>query len=229
MDRRKSLKYITLGSLASGALLSRCEPKIKKGQEQEYDLVRKNPVRPPEEIERDLKLLKEKFFTDHEMATVTVLANLVIPADEHSGNASDAGVPDFIEFMMKDRPVMQTPMRGGLKWLDLESNDRFNKIFINCTEDEQTSILDDIAYPDTARAEMSQGVYFFSMFRDLVSSGFWTSKIGIADLGYQGNHATVWNGPPREVMNELGVQYDPELMPEYVTPEDRNTPMEYDK
>lgn len=229
MDRRKSLKYITLGSIASGAIITGCEPKKEVHQEHQHMAVEGDPQRPEAEKERDAELMKEKFFTDNEMATITVLADLIIPADDHSGGASDAGVPDFIEFMSKDRPEMQTPLRGGLRWLDLESLNRYDKIFKECSESQQTSILDDIAFPDTAKPEMQQGVAFFNRFRDLVASGFWTSKIGIEDIGYQGNKATVWDGPPQEVMDSLGISYDPELLPKYVKPSDRDTPMDFSK
>ena len=227
MDRRQSLKYITLGSLASGALIAGCETKKDIHQEHQHAAVEGDPQRPEAEKVRDARLMQEKFFTDDEMATITVLANLVIPADEHSGSASDSGVPDFIEFMAKDRPEMQTPLRGGLRWLDLEALTRYDKNFRSCNESQQTSILDDIAFPDTAKPEMQQGVAFFNRFRDLVASGFWTSKIGIADIGYQGNMATVWDGPPNDVMESLGISYDPELLPKYVKSSDRDKPMDF--
>ena len=61
---------------------------------------------------------KPKFFTPHEHATVRVLVDLIIPKDERSGSATDAGVPEFMDFMMIDQPARQTAMRGGLAWID---------------------------------------------------------------------------------------------------------------
>jgi gluconate 2-dehydrogenase gamma chain len=228
MNRRKSLKYLTVGSLTAGTLLSSCEPSAER-EEPTHQTAGYNTQRPQEEIERDARLMKEHFFTSHEMITVMVLSNLVIPEDEFSANATQAGVPDFIEFMMKDRPELQTPVREGLKWLDAEAAKRFNLNFKDCEEEQQARILDDIAYPETARTEMNHGVDFFSLFRKLVASGFWSSRIGIEDIGYQGNRATIWNGPPEKVLKKHGVEFDPELLPHYVTMEDRNTPMEFDK
>jgi gluconate 2-dehydrogenase gamma chain len=149
------------------------------------------------------------FFSPHEWETVRVLADLVIPKDERSGSATDAGVPEFMDFMMNDRPDGQIPMRGGLAWLDAECYDRFGKTFLDASPESRTAVLDDIAWPKKARAELSQGVAFFNMFRDLTASGFWSSKIGIADLDYQGNtFVAEWKGCPDPALRKLGVQYE---------------------
>lgn len=153
--------------------------------------------------------LAPSFFTPHEWDTVRVLVDLIIPRDERSGSATEAGVPEFMDFMMTDRPDGQTPMRGGLAWLDNESLERNGKTFLEATEPQRTAILDDIAWPKKAKPEMSQGVAFFNMFRDLTASGFWSSKIGIADLDYRGNtFVAEWTGCPPEALQKLGVQYE---------------------
>ncbi len=132
---------------------------------------------------------KPKFFTASEYATVVMLSNIIIPKDERSGSASDAGVPEFIDFTMadtlSDQPDRQTAIRGGLAWLDNESLKRFNATFTKVTDAQRTQILDDIAWPKKAKPEMSHGVRFFNGFRDLVASGFWSSKVGVADLQYR--------------------------------------------
>jgi hypothetical protein len=149
------------------------------------------------------------FFTPHEWETVRLLSDLIIPKDDRSGSATDAGVPEFMDFMMTDRPDGQTPMRGGLAWLDNECNERFAKTFVAAAPAEQTAVLDDIAWPKKARVEMSQGVAFFNMFRDLTASGFWSSKIGVTDLDYRGNtFVAEWNGCPPAALQKLGVQYE---------------------
>jgi hypothetical protein len=149
---------------------------------------------------------KPKFFTAHEYATVTLLGDLIIPKDEKSGSASNAGVPQFIDFTMTDRPYYQTPMRGGLRWLDYESRERFGKAFVDCALAERTAILDDIAFQKKVKPELAQGAAFFSNFRDLVASGFFTSKIGIDDLQYLGNRPNAWNGCPPECLEHLGLK-----------------------
>jgi gluconate 2-dehydrogenase gamma chain len=149
-----------------------------------------------------------KFFTPHEWETVRVLVDIVIPRDERSGSATDAGVPEFMDFMMTDREDGQTPMRGGLAWLDNESQERFKKTFKDCVEQERMAIVDDIAWPKRAKPEFSHGVAFFNMFRDLTASGFWSSKIGITDLDYRGNEfVTSWNGCPDAALKKLDVRY----------------------
>ena len=149
------------------------------------------------------------FFTPHEWDMVRLLSDLVIPKDERSGSATDAGVPEYMDFMLTDRPDGQVPMRGGLAWLDNECSERFGKTFVGATPAEQTAVLDDIAWPKKAKPEMSQGVAFFNMFRDMTASGFWTSKMGITDLNYQGNtFVAEWKGCPPEALQKLGVRYE---------------------
>lgn len=149
-----------------------------------------------------------KFFTRHEWDTVRVLVDIIIPRDERSGSATDAGVPEFMDFIVIDQPARQTAMRGGLAWLDRECHARFDKTFLNCSESERTAVVDDIAWPQRARPEHRHGVAFFSSFRDLTATGFWTSRMGITDLQYLGNRSVAqWNGCPEEALQKLGVKY----------------------
>ena len=150
-----------------------------------------------------------KFFTATEFRLVRVLADIVIPKDERSGSATDAGVPEFMDFMMIDQPVRQVAMRGGLAWLDVECQGRFDKTFLDCAEAERTAVLDDIAWPARAKPDFAHGVAFFNNFRDLTASGFWTTRMGIDDLQYMGNRSVArWNGCPPEALKKLGVSYE---------------------
>jgi gluconate 2-dehydrogenase gamma chain len=150
-----------------------------------------------------------RFFTDHEWQTVRVLVDLVIPRDERSGSATDAGVPEFMDFILLDQPARQTAMRGGLAWLDFECQRRFDKPFLECTDADRTAVLDDIAWPARATAERAHGVAFFNSFRDLTATGFWTSRMGIDDLRYMGNRSVAqWRGCPEEALKKLGVRYE---------------------
>jgi gluconate 2-dehydrogenase gamma chain len=149
---------------------------------------------------------KPKFFTRHEYATINVLVDLIIPKDGRSGSATDAGVPAFMDFMMIDQPARQTAMRGGLAWLDRECVSRFDKTFVACTPAERTQVLDDIAWPNKAKPEVSHGVAFFNSFRDLTASGFFTTKMGFEDLQYMGNRFVAeWTGCPNEVLKKVGL------------------------
>jgi gluconate 2-dehydrogenase gamma chain len=151
-------------------------------------------------------VFKPKFFTAHEYATVRALADLIIPKDARSGSATDAGVPEFMDFMMVDDPTRQTSMRGGLAWIDLECQDRFDKRFLECSGEQRAAVLDDIAWPQKAKPEHTHGVAFFNSFRDLTASGFWSSKMGVIDLQYIGNvMVPEWKGCPDEALQRLGV------------------------
>jgi gluconate 2-dehydrogenase subunit 3-like protein len=150
-----------------------------------------------------------KFFTPAEFRTARILADMIIPRDERSGSASDAGVPEFIDFMMMDRPGNQKWMRDGLAWLDSQSNARFGKPFADASDAQREQILNDIAWPARAPAAMADGVSFFNRFRDLTSTGFWSSQLGVKDLQYQGNaFLPAWNGCPPAALRKLGVSYD---------------------
>ena len=154
------------------------------------------------------KAYAPKFFTPAEWKTVRVLADMVIPRDERSGGAIDAGVPEFMDFTMSDRPNSQKWMRDGLAWIDVESNKRFGKAFADASLTQREAILNDIAWPARAQQSMANGVGFFNRFRDLTSSGFWSSEIGVKDLRYMGNVFNPnWKGCPPAALNKLGVSY----------------------
>ena len=152
-----------------------------------------------------------KFFTPHEHDTVTLLADMIIPKDEHSGSASDAGVPGFMDYILVEYPDGQTAIRGGLAWLDAESQKRFQHTFMDLQDAQRKAILDDIAWPERAKPEMSHGVAFFNDMRDLVATAFWSSRLGVKDLQYTGNVALPqWDGCPEPALKKLGVAYGPE-------------------
>ena len=229
MDRRKSLKLIATGAIAVPTIIAGCKTGDKKEsvKEPEFSLDRN-----PDEVKYEKELLaKEKFFTDHEMATITILADIIIPKDDVSGSASEAKVPEFIEFIVKDMPNHQVPMRGGLRWLDIHSLKRFEKTFKDCDQTQQIAIVDDIAYPvieykDESGAPikkgkikpgMEQGASFFSLMRNLTATGFYTSAIGIKDIGYTGNAANQWNGVPADVLAKYNLAYTEKELKECIS------------
>lgn len=219
MDRRKSLKIIGLGSLSSTVLFDACKLSDKKkaeGVEGAGSGVTPaaGPDRQPEELEHYNQVISATFFTKHEMATLAVLADIIIPKDDVSGSAADAGVPDFIEFIVKDMPDHQVPMRGGLRWVDRQSYQRFGKNFKDATHEQRIEIVEDIAYPRKVKPGMSQGVSFFTLMRNLTCTGFYTSKIGIEDIGYKGNQPNQWNGVPDDVLKQYGIAYTEKEMKE---------------
>lgn len=151
---------------------------------------------------------KRRFFTAHEYATVGVLVDLIIPRDERSGSATEAGVPEFMDFMMIDQPRRQVAMRGGLALVDKLSQDRCGKRFMSATDRERRALLDEIAYTSNPDPGLSHAIAFFGSFRDLTATGFFTSKMGVADLRYVGNaFVDEWTGCPDAALKKLGVSY----------------------
>lgn len=146
------------------------------------------------------------FFTAHEYETVNLLVDILIPRDERSGSATDAGTPEFMDFLMTDQPERQLAMRGGLAWLDAECLTRFDSRFVDCETSEREALLDEIAYPDRAGPELSHGVEFLNGFRNLTATGFFSSKMGVEDLQYVGNEVVPeWTGCPDEALRKLGL------------------------
>lgn len=154
--------------------------------------------------------LEPQFFTPQEWRTVRILADLVIPADDKSGSATDAQAPEFMDFMLNEASeTRQRTMRDGLAWLDAEATRRFDAPFAELQPAQQHAILDDIAWPDRADSAMQDGVRWFNGFRDLTAAGFFSSRIGYADLDYIGNTwETEWHGCPEPALRKLDVSYD---------------------
>lgn len=218
MDRRKSIKALALGTLSTGILLDACKDADKKPvTDTAAPAVGMGADRMVEEKERLEKLYAEKFFTDQELATITILGDIIIPKDEVSGSASEAKVTDFIEFIVKDMPEHQTPMRGGLRWLDLQCLKQYNKAFKDCSEADRIKMVDQIAYPEKAKKDMAQGVAFFNLVRDLVCTGFYTSEIGVKDIGYIGNAPNQWNGVPADVLKQYNLAYTEKQLKECIS------------
>jgi len=228
MDRRKSIKALLVGTVSAGALVEACNTEAKKTPAADSTAASDNAAagealnpsgynRMKEEIEHMKEISGKTYFTPAEMTTITILGNIIIPKDEVSGSASDAKVPDFIEFIVKEKPEHQVPMRGGLRWLDLQCLNRYGKPFSDCPQPQQMEIVDEIAWPKKAKPEMAQGVAFFSLMRNLTASGFYTSPIGVKDIGYLGNVPNQWNGVPEDVLQHYGLSYTEKELKECIS------------
>ncbi|HEX5830263.1 MAG TPA: gluconate 2-dehydrogenase subunit 3 family protein [Gemmatimonadaceae bacterium] len=166
------------------------------------------------------------YFTEAEWRTVRLLVDYVIPRDARSGSATDAKVPEFMDFMLSDQlaagnmVTMRTTMRTGLAWLDAECVRRFDRPFADCADAQRRQVLDAIAWPRRAHLPMADGVTFFTSFRDMTASGFFSSEMGWKDLQYMG-HTFVpeWQGCPEPALRKLGVSYA--VMQSRVPVEDR--------
>lgn len=217
MDRRELLKALALSTLSAGLLADACKPTDKKLETKIGEPAGSTLYRTELEQEAYKELTSFTFFTKEEMATIAVLSDIIIPADEVSGGAVDAKVPDFIEFIVKDKPEHQVPMRGGLRWLDLQSLKRFEKTFVDISEQQRIELVDEIAYPEKAKPEMKQGVAFFNLMRNLTASGFFSSEIGVKDIGFMGNKPNQWNGVPEEVLKQYDLAYTDKQLKECIS------------
>lgn len=150
-----------------------------------------------------------RVFDPHQWKTLQVLSDLILPAEGNIGSATQAGVPEFIDDWLDLKGgLLKTEVLGGLTWIDMECNRHFGHDFVACSEAQQKQILDRIAYPAKAAAEDSNAVTAFNHIRDLVLGGFYTSKIGIEELQYQGNKMLEsWDGCPESATRQLGVSY----------------------
>lgn len=230
MDRRRSLKYLVGGTAAAGFIFTSCNTDNKEhvaGVPEKAD----NPFnigRTPEELDRDKAMAESSYFTAEEEALINVLADIIIPADNEYGSATDAEVFTFIDFMAQDRPEeFQIPVRGGLQWINQESIRRFDKSFTQASHDQQIEIVEDIAYPFDVDPTYSQGARFFSTLRNLVACGYFSSKEGVECLGYMGNTPHVWDGVPQEVLDKHGLAYDQKTLDQCVDQSKRNEKMDW--
>lgn len=227
MDRRESLKSMLLGSMAVGLTLESCVKETPK-EVIEDKIWKYTYGRTPKEAAFDEKLMTEQFFEANELDTIKTLANIILPPNEN-GSIEDAGVVDFIEFMTKDVPEFQVKIRGGLMWLNGHCNSKYNTVFVNCTENQQKEVLDKIAFPDPKAEEQVQEVQFFSLMRNLVMTGYFTSEVGIKELDYKGNTPNNWDGVPQDVLDEHGLSYDPEWLAKCVNHETRGDIAQWDE
>ncbi len=215
MDRRKYLKTLGVTAVTTGVLVEACKTETKTPAP--IDIESTVDRMPEEKAQDDAIKNGNKFFTPEEFATITVLADIIIPKDEKSGSASDAKVADFIEFIVKDEPGYQTPLRGGLRWLDMHCLNAYEKAFKDCSAQQQIEIVDQVAYPAKAKPGMSYGVSFFNLMRNLTATGFYSTQIGWDDIGYVGNRPNQWNGVPEDVQKQYNLAYSEKELKECVS------------
>ena len=227
MNRRENLKLLFTGSVGAGLLLTGCEPEQVAVQNQ---LVTGGTIggRTEEEKLIDAKLLSEKFFTEAEFKKLNTLVDIIMPAGDDSPSATELKVPDFIEFMMKDQPGNQTPMRGGLMWLDFEADELFGKPFNELSKDQVIQIVELVAWPDKAAPEYAGAVRWFNMLRNLTCSGYFSTQAGWKYMDYRGNTPNVWDGVPQKVLDQYGLANPDKYKDLYLKPEERGTIAQWD-
>ena len=195
MNRRESLKLMAVASLS--AAMPGCT----------LESVDKAAARV--DGFEDLSKRKPSQMSTHEYTTLSRLVDYIIPADERSGGATDAHVPAFIDFMMEDTPDLSGPVKEALQWMDSASTRLFGSLFVETSEENNHKLLSQIAYPDDVKPDMEDGAAIFTTMRDLTASGFWSSKVGVEDLGYMGNTPQPsWDGCSHEAMEHIGLSYN---------------------
>ena len=235
MHRRDTLKSLLLAPLAGGIIASTGCASGSAGSGNSARNVTWASLpnsysygRTEAEKRTDEALFAETYFSEHELVTIAVLCDIILPSDHPNGGALDAGLPEFVEFMVKDRERYQLPVRGGIGWLDYYAIENYGADFINIEEQERLQICDRIAYPDNEDAELQPGIRFFSFMRDLTLTGYYTTALGFEDLGYQGNTPNVWDGVPEEVLAKHGMSYEREWLEKCVDQSRRDITAEWD-
>jgi len=231
MDRRKSIQTLILGAGASALAFHGCKTDSK---EIATDIPASDPKyfgRTPEELERLEKLHAEELFNAHEIETIGVLSTVILPPKEPHGGPLEANVPEFVEFIGKDMPDLQQTLLGGLMWLDHKSNTEYGTEFKSATLAQQKQICDQICWhdPEVPLDDQALEIQFFALMRNLTLTGYYTSKVGIEDLGYKGNQPNVWDGVPQEVLDKHGVAYDPEWIAKCIDQSTRGTIATWDE
>jgi hypothetical protein len=151
---------------------------------------------------------RPKYFKPDEWKEIRIIVDLIIPRDARSGSATDAGVPEFMDWLCNDDPAAFAWMREALRWMDAFAYDAFHRAFANCTDAQRRELLDQVAWPKKSKRELAGGVNHFNRLRDFTASGFFSSQVGVKDLQYMGNVAVPdWKGCPKSVLDKLGVSY----------------------
>ena len=207
ISRRRALIVLGAVPLVGAAALGAQQSQTQTRQTHEA------PNQPARDTRRPAQSPKKAtFLTQRERRTARVLADDIIPADEKSGSASEAGVIDFMDYNLAHQdtsPETRVAWRGGFRWLDAESRRRFGVAYAAAAPAQRHQILDDLSWPDRVPPALTHGAAFFARFRDMTAAGFFSSAEGWKDLQYEG-HVVVreWNGCPQAALDKLGVRYD---------------------
>ncbi len=149
---------------------------------------------------------RPKWFQPDEWRTIRVMVDLIIPRDAKSGSATAAGVPEYMDFFCTEYPSYAW-VREALRWFDGFAYTSYKKSFVKCTDAERRALLDQVAWPAKAAPAVRDGVNHFNRLRDFTASGFFSSQMGVRDIGYIGNVARpTWDGCPPAALRHLGVQ-----------------------
>lgn len=219
LTRRKALKVLATTAASTAAFANAtCGPTESPPESAHEALSGFDPLPPSNPLAAgtlaDPDLLApvvpwELVLTAEELEMTAVLADVIVPADDRSPSASAVGVPAYVnEFLSAPgHEELLTLVRGGFAWLNREARERFGAAaFAALPEERRRQICDEICHEPAAPSHLKTQARFFDMFRDAVSTGFWTTDEGMRDLGYVGNvPLPAFDGPPQEVLDRLGL------------------------
>jgi hypothetical protein len=179
ISRRDVLRTLALGAAGGGVL----QMIPLEAAELTHQMVHKEKAAAP------AGKYAPKYFSAKQYEAISSLCDAIIPKDEKSGGALEAGAPEFIDLLTSENEDFQLALGGGLMWLDTRCVDQYGKVFMECTPEQRKELLDLIAFRKNVKKDsgLSQGVAFFAFLRKMTCDGYYTSKIGIADLQYIGN------------------------------------------
>lgn len=218
LSRRGALRLIAT-TAAAVPVLGCSEKKVEKVVETASEPVDPPPQKPVDlaapRTATDPDLLNptvpwEFVLEEKELATLAVLCDVIIPADEHSPAASQLGaqhyINEYVSAPYDSNKADLVTVRGGIAWLDSESRKRFEREFVELSGTQKKAICDDIKWEESAEPEFKAAARFFSKVRNLTATAFYTTDEGMADIGYVGNKPTAkFAGPPKAVLQKLGL------------------------
>ncbi|MBL6649240.1 MAG: gluconate 2-dehydrogenase subunit 3 family protein [Flavobacteriaceae bacterium] len=222
MDRRDSLKSIVFGSIGVGVLLEGCVSGVDS-KTVARSMKKFNYGRTQSEKDYDRLLFSKKCFSDNEIKLITNICNIILPPNEY-GSIVDAEVPELIEFIAKDIPSYESPIKKGLSFLNKVFKEKYSKNFIDCSDIQKKEYFDLIAYPNPEflNSDQDDMVKWFTIMRNLTMTGYYTSKVGINELGYKGNVPNVWDGVPKDVLDQYNLEYEQEWINKCIDQSKRN-------
>ena len=223
VTRRRALQVLAAGAAGAASLSATgCAPSDdgtpgdsgpSPGAVDAPDAARGNPLAAGTPTDPDLiapVVPWDLVLDDGELETLAALCDVILPADERSPGAAELGAHHFIDEWVSapyegNRRDL-TVIRGGIAWMERESQRRFGAAFSSLDAGRKREICDDICYEPDAAPEFRAAARFFDRVRDLTSTAFWTTDEGMADLGFVGNAPMAsFDGPPQEVLDRLGL------------------------
>jgi len=212
LDRRTAIKWMLTAAASAVALRGTSFAVPPAAAASDAAAPAGKPYGTDADLNRDYKPgeLWPLTFSDAQRRTAAALCAAIIPADDLSPSAASLGVPDFIDEWISapypDQKRDRQPILDGLAWINAEASRRYGREFAELDGPQAAAICADICHAPDALPEFAAGAKFFARFRDLTAGGFYSTPVGMKDVGYIGNTPLAeFKGPPPEVLKKLGL------------------------